>query len=104
MKKTCILSFGNSSKYKVPSIECNNTDIKLVEKEVKEYLKVKFPEIEALPFYSSMTVEEVDADEAEGYPEFNAEALKNIEKTLSREVEDARSLDELNNNAPFANI
>lgn len=104
MKKTCIISFGDSAKYRVPAIECSDKDMKLVENEVKEYVKVKFPEIEALPYYSKLTIKEVDSTEAEGYPEFNESAMKAIEKVLSTEVEDARSIDELDLNAPYSDI
>lgn len=51
-----------------------------------------------------MKLRRVPAAEAVGYPEFNATALGNIETTLKAEVKDARSVDELNLNAPFSGI
>ncbi|MDE7180750.1 MAG: hypothetical protein K2N88_06090 [Muribaculaceae bacterium] len=104
MKKTVVISFGDSAKYRVPSIESSEKDLKAVEENVKTYLKVKFPEIEALPFYSSMKVEEVDPAEAANYDEFNADALKSIRSVLVTEVKDARSLDVLNSDAPYSDI
>ncbi len=94
MKETCVISFGDSNKYRVTLDECK--DINNIEQEVKTYLEKKFPEIVALPFYSQITVERKDAKDAGQYPEFDAEALKKIQATLTTEVKDARSVDELN--------
>lgn len=104
MKQTVVISFGDSVRYRVPAIESSEKDLDLVKKEVETYLKATFPADGSFPYYSAMTVERVPADEAAGYPEFNADAMKSIEKTLRTEVRDARSLDELNLNAPFSDI
>lgn len=102
MKEICVISFGDSTKYRVSSDECK--DIDKVKDEVKASLLKRFPEIAALPFYSQITVERMDAADAAQYPEFDEKALDSIKAVLDREVEDARSVDELNNDAPFSDI
>lgn len=99
--RSYIISFGNSSKYRITPETGDLADIK---KDVKDYLVKKFPQIKALDFYDKMTVEEITPENAAqyaGYKEFDADSIREIENVLSTEVEDARSLKELNSNAPW---
>lgn len=104
MKETCVISFGDSAEYRLPDIPTEGAEISKVEKDVKSFLKAKYPQLAALPFYSKMTVRKMKETEALQYPEFSPAALDNIKKTLAAEVADARSIAELNLNAPFSDI
>lgn len=108
MEKYCIVSFGNSRKYRIsiPKGDAKR-DLASLKDEVKEYLKGKFPQIEALSFYDKLTVAPVPENSDEDYsrfPELNKQSLAEIESVLSTEVEDAESLEELNSNAPWNSI
>lgn len=104
MKETCVISFGDSAVYRLPDIPTEGAEISKVEKDVKAFLKAKYPQLEALPFYSKMTVRKVKEEDAIKYPEFSPAALEDIKKTLAAEVADARSIAELNLDAPFSDI
>lgn len=102
--KVYIISFGNSTKYRITPSNGELADIK---SDVKEYLVKKFPEISALNFFDKMTVTAVDAsNEAEyiGYSEFDEKSLSEIKSILKTEVETAESVRDLNNNAPWNNL
>lgn len=108
MTNTCIISFGNSRKYRL-SLPLDNAkrDLASLKDTVKTFLKNKFPGLEALSFYDKMTVAPVAEGNAKNYekfPEFNAKSIQAIENTLSTEVEDAESLQILNDNAPWNSI
>lgn len=102
MKKALyIVSFGDSSNYRLTA---DQDSLDKLEGDIKSYLEEKYPELSALKFYDKMTlkkVEEKDASKYAGYPEFNAESIKDIEKTLSTEVDDAADVSKLNSNAPW---
>lgn len=104
MKETCVISFGDSATYRLPAIESNGRDLSKVAEDVKAWLKAKFPQLTALPFYSKMTVRKMNEADAKAYPEFNPNSLKTIKETLASEVADAMSIKDLNLNAPFANV
>lgn len=96
-----IISFGNSTKYRItPSPD----ELKDIKAEIKEYLVNKFPQLKALGFYEKMTVTPVDETnekEYAGYKEFNENSIDEIKNVLSSEVRDARAVSELNSNAPW---
>lgn len=99
-----IVSFGNSDKYRLPFIESDDRDIKLVREDVESYLKGRFPQFAGLEFFSKMNLEKSTDTAARALPEFNASALNAIKNVLKIEVEDAESLEVLDNNAPWSNI
>lgn len=101
MNKVCILSFGNSAKYRLPVEQTGAKDISAVRADVKEYLKRKFPQLDAGGFYDKVSVEELTDAETAGYPVFNESALDSIKSVLGTEVRDYESLSKLNLNAPF---
>lgn len=104
-EQLCILSFGNSAKYRLTLPDCNKAED--VKKQVKAYLESKFPMLSDLDYYDTMTVTEVSGDKVADYakyPEFGQNSVVAIEKVLATEVLDQESLERLNRNAPFDNI
>lgn len=99
-----IVSFGNSDKYRLPFIESDDRDIKLVREDVESYLKGRFPQFAGLKFLEKMNLEKTTDTSARALPEFNADALNHIKDVLKIEVEDAESLEILDSNAPYAEI
>ncbi|MDE6006885.1 MAG: hypothetical protein K2G67_04975 [Muribaculaceae bacterium] len=104
MKETCVISFGDSATYRISDIAAEGVELPKIEKEVKVFLKEKFPQLTALPYYSKMTVRKMKLEDALKYPEFSSNALDNIKKTLAAEIADARSIAELNLDAPYSDI
>ena len=99
--KTYIISFGNSTKYRLNADEASLVDLK---NDIRKYLVNKFPQISDLNFFDKMTVTEVDsANSAEyaSYPEFNEKSICEIKQVLSTEVHDEESVRNLNSNAPW---
>lgn len=104
MKNTVyIISFGNSTKYRfTPDVE----SLSEISGDIKSYLAKKYPDLAAAPYYGKMNVTEVDASnerEYKGYKEFDSNSVEEIKKVLSREIENAASVHELNSNAPWGN-
>lgn len=103
----CLISFGNSTVYRLPVDKCDSGKIEDLKEDVRNYLDSRFPEMKALDYYSKMTVRHIDSDDAarySSYPEFNEDAVRKIEETLDTEVRDHQSLEELNLNAPYAAV
>lgn len=109
-EKVYIVSFGDSSKFKVKfdgtTDELENSPcLTGIKKRLVEFLKDKVAEGSHAERFATPQIKEVSPDdkkEYEGYPEFNESAIPEIEKTLLCEVENMRSLKELSKNAPFA--
>lgn len=102
MSKVCILSFGNSTKYRLPVEESEDKDIALIRGDVKEFLKRKFPQLDANGFYDKVTLEELSEEEAKGYSLFDESALEAIKSLLGSEVRNSEAVAKLNLNAPFS--
>ncbi|MDE6393492.1 MAG: hypothetical protein K2L59_09540 [Muribaculaceae bacterium] len=103
MDTVCIISFGNSTKYRLAlgSRGGELADIKAV---VREYLVDRFPDLSDLDFYDRMTVVPVNAGDEEkyrNYREFDDSSVREIESVLSREVEDSEDVRGLNSNEPW---
>lgn len=102
MDKICIISFGNSTKYRLRLDHCDQVaDIKAT---VRDYLDKKFPTLSGRNFYDKMTVIPVDSDEEEkyrDYKDFDDNSVHEIEKVLSRSTENYESVRELNSNEPW---
>lgn len=98
--KVCIVSFGNSTKYRL-TLSGNHMQAKDLAAEVRDYLEKNFPELNSIEFYSKMTVSPVtpeNSDEFKDYEPFSPQAVLEIEKTLSREVDNAEDVRSLNSN------
>lgn len=96
-----IISFGDSTKYRFTPGE---DSLASVQEDIKKYIADKFPELSALGFYDKITVVKVDGTNEEKYleyPEFGKNSIDEIKKVLSREIETAQSVRELNQNAPW---
>ena len=99
--KTYIISFGNSTKYRLNADEASLANLK---NDIRKYLVKKFPQISDLSFFDKMTVTEVNpgnSAEYASYPEFNEESVSEIKKVLSTEVRNEESVCRLNSNAPW---
>ena len=104
MKKECIVSFGNSTEYRLTLTE-GASQVADLKEEVKSYLAKKFPDLNSLNFYDKMTVIPVTPENEEkyrGYKEFDSNSIDEIKAVLSREVEGSQSVRELNDNAPWS--
>ena len=103
MKTVCIISFGNSTKYRL-TIDKGADQVSDIKAEVKNYLENKFPTLSPLNFYDKVSVVPVDPSNCEkykDYPEFDDNSIDEIKKVLSREVEDYEDVRNLNSNAPW---
>lgn len=108
-EKIYVISFGDSSKYKmkfdgtIDELE-KSPLIDGIKKRMVEYLKDKVPEGSHAKRFATPVIKEIspkDEKKYEGYPKFDESAIPEIEKTLLREVENMRSQKELSKNAPF---
>ncbi len=112
-KKTYIISFGDSEKYK---IVLDNTEdgmplrssgiLERIEKEVKDFLDKKFPG-EPHAYLSTPKIVQVSEDmkaEVEGYPEFSESDLEAIKTVLQREMEVMMANDKLDADARYSDI
>lgn len=99
-----IVSFGNSNKYRLPFIESDEKDIKLVREDVESYLKGKFPQFAGLKFFEKMNLEKTTDTACRALPPFDEVALNDIKKVLNIEVENAEFQEMLDNNAPWSNV
>lgn len=105
--KTFVVSFGNSRKYRVESCCADSPAIKDVKKEVLEFLKEKFPLLDADRYYDYIEVVELTPENREEYgdcPLLTPGAVSEIKDTLTTEVLDEESLRRLDSNAPYADI
>lgn len=103
MSTVCIISFGNSTKYRLTLNE-DPGQISDIKKEVTDYLAEKYPQLRALNFYDKVTVTPVTPENAakyKDYEEFGPDSISQIKAVLSREVEDEESLHRLNSNEPW---
>lgn len=103
MKTVCIISFGNSTKYRL-TIDKGCDQVSDIKAEVKDYLEKKFPTLSSLNFYDKISVVPVDVSNCEkykDYPEFDDDSIDEIKKVLSREVESYEDVRNLNSNAPW---
>lgn len=106
-----MISFGDSSQYKLPfedSKEALEKSAQLValEHELRDYLNDKLPESN-VTYYVTPKVVEVEPGDAEkyaSYPVLDAAAVADIKKRLLKGVQDMNSLKELNRNAPFDDL
>lgn len=106
MSDLCIISFGNSEKYRLNLPE-GSSAIDDIKSAVKSYLDDRYPSLAGIGYYDAMTVLPVskkDAAEYKDYPEFSEESVRHIEDTLRREVEDYESVRSLNRNAPWNDV
>ena len=84
----------------------NSLAFEELEKQLNQYLKKEFPD-EPIAYYTSARVEEISPEHRERweqYPPLDEEAVANIEKLLAREIRDRLSNEELNSDAPWADI
>lgn len=112
-KRMYIVSFGDSKKYRLPFEDAQGagaaqwpTPLNIVEKELNDYLREKFPE-QAFAYYTTPKVEEVDWEsraDYDSYPLLDSDAIRDIKKVLVTEVEDMQSLRDLNSNAPYSDV
>ncbi|MCM1152468.1 MAG: hypothetical protein NC328_02290 [Muribaculum sp.] len=112
-KHIYLVSFGNSDEYRletqeilVPGKGYKVLAIDEIENEIKEYLTGKFPGI-PLAYYFTPKVTEISVShesEYRGYKPLNDEALQQIKKNLTTEVENMEANDRLDRNAPYADV
>lgn len=99
----CIISFGNSTKYRL-DLGKDNLRIADIKAAVHDYLQKKFPTLGALNFYDRMSVVAVDPSEIEKYKDykpFDNRSVDEIRSVLSREVEGYEDVRSLNSNEPW---
>lgn len=101
--KLYLISVGDSREFRFKAEDGHEIQVKL-ENELNDYLKKRFPEGN-YAYFTSPRLTEVPAEEETkyaAYPEFNDEAVAEIEKVLSTEIEAMEADRLLNNNAPTA--
>lgn len=104
-----IVSFGDSRQYRMrfdgdEKALLQSPLIKEIEKKSVDYIKSKESQGSHACRFATPTVEAVASGDEGKYsdlPVLDAAAIPEIEKILFTEVEDMRSLRELNRNAPF---
>ncbi len=103
--KTYLVSFGNSSQYILhDSASGKESKLTRIEDELNSFLKEKFPD-EAFAYFTSPHIKEIEKPEDyAGYPELDSAALDQIKKVLLTEVKNFESQQELDSDAPFANV
>lgn len=109
MEKTFIISFGNSSKYKMRydgSAEelADSHRMKDIKSRLVDYIKDKVAFGSYAERYATPEIKEIYPDEEkkyEGYPTLDEDAISDIKRHLLREVENMKSQKELSKNAPF---
>ena len=101
--KLYLISVGDSREFRLRAEDGHEIQVKL-ENELNDYLKKRFPEGNYAYFTSPRLVEIPVEEEVkyDAYPEFNAEAVSEIEHVLSTEIEAMEADRQLNNNAPTA--
>lgn len=108
-KRLYIVSFGDSRKYRMfydgdMAAASHNPLLTEVEQELNAYLKEKFPE-DPSTYYTTPKVVEVDWNargDYESYPILDKDAVADLKGVLTREIKDMNSVDELDDNAPYA--
>ena len=101
--KLYLISVGDSRQFRFKAEDGHAIQVKL-ENELNDYLKKRFPEGN-YAYFTSPRLVEIPVEEEEKYtssPEYNDEAVAEIEKVLSTEIEAMEADRQLNNNAPNA--
>lgn len=106
-KKLYLVSFGHSDTYALSaSHEEATVCLDRIEAELNAALKSRFPE-DTFAYYTTPRVTEVDADhssEYAGYPALDEKAVEAIKKVLETEVQNMNDQNQLDSDAPFANV
>lgn len=106
-EKIYLVSFGNSDKYVLRDTEVGERSrLTRIEAELNSYLRNKFPN-ESFTYYTTPRVEDISAEDASEYSiyrKLDSSAIESIKKVLAKEVENMESNEELNADAPFANV
>lgn len=107
--KLFIISFGNSTKYRMffpgaaEELE-KSSRLAAIENELKDYLKDKVETGSHAARYATAKITEVIPEAYEkysSYADFNDVAVDDIKKVLLTEVENMKNVRELNDNAPW---
>lgn len=112
-ERILLVSFGDSKEYIYKFSDSHEPysmehahPLEKIEDEIKSYLEEKFPD-QSVAYYYSARVTEIQPEHAaqySSYPELNAEAIEEIERVLTKEIEARAAIEELNSNAPFNDV
>lgn len=106
-KRLYIVSFGHSDSYEIYGTESAVKErLSAIESELNSYLGGLFPE-DTFAYYTTPRVTEVEPGHAaryEGYRKLDEEAVESIKKVLVNEVRNMNDQNELDSDAPFANV
>ena len=112
-KRLYIVSFGDSRQYRVlfesdtqeyPLRHSDPEPLVKAERAIETYLKKRFPG-ESLAYYTTPRVSEIDwshRDRYDSYPLLDDKAVAEIEKVLSKEIENEQYQASIDSNAPFS--
>ncbi|MDE6811166.1 MAG: hypothetical protein K2J15_02320 [Muribaculaceae bacterium] len=106
-EKLYLISFGNSDKYVLRDTESGEkSSMMRIEADLNAFLRSKFPD-ETFAYYTTPKVEEISeegSEKYESYRKLDADAIEEIKSVLVKEVENMESNQELNDDAPYANV
>lgn len=111
-EKLYIISFGNSSQYRMmydgskEQLE-KSTRMSAIKNELIEFIKDKVPMGSHAERYATPEIHEVenrDAAKYADYIDFDSVAVEDIKKTLLRDVENMLEQKQMDSNAPYGNI
>lgn len=111
-EKLYIISFGNSSQYRMmydgskEQLE-KSPRMSALKNELIEFIKDKVPMGSHAERYATLEIHEVenrDAAKYADYIDFDSVAVEDIKKTLLRDVENMLEQKQMDSNAPYGNI